>query len=146
MRSFYQPPFFESNDYLRSRFSSENKQQAQFLLFQGQNLVSKTPSAVFFSTKHWLHPKCPPKIPSFCWGRIFTRWCLNQPSWSICSSNCIISPKDRGLKIKHLWNQHLEIQLSKIFPQKKIWYWPNAAPCESRAIRSHRLTPTKDII
>ena len=52
---------------------------------------------------------------------INTSWWLNQPLWKLCSSNWIISPRF-GMKIKHIWNHHLE----QIHPRSlTAWPWTN---------------------
>ena len=40
-------------------------------------------------------------------GKIITSWWLNQPNWKICASQIGSFPQV-GVKIKHLWNHHLE--------------------------------------
>ena len=54
------------------------------------------------------HFKSIPWNVNWCIYYIFnTSWWLNQPIWKICSSNWKSSPKF-GVKIKHIWNHHLE--------------------------------------
>ena len=59
-------------------------------------------------------------------------WWLNQPIWSICSSNWVHLPPNFGVKIKHIWNHHLvflghvyNLQPSKHHHPRFLW----AKPC-----------------